>query len=79
MQFQVTTHDINQIHHNNNLFIEAILKIFPYAIYIFKVKSQQQEHQNNARNLFKVKSVFIVNFEQISHIILMFPLLTLNK
>ena len=21
MQFQVTTHDINQIHHNNNLFI----------------------------------------------------------
>ena len=55
------------------------------------VQIQQWKHQNNLWNLFKVNnkaperhrsSVFIIKFEQISHIglvILMFPLLTLNK
>ena len=60
------------------------------------VKSQQWKHQNNNWNLFKVNnkdttttsmasswcsSLFIVNFEQISHIVLVFPflILTLNE
>ena len=42
------------------------------------VQSQQWKHQNNAWNLFK-SGVFIINFEQISHIPLVFPLLNLNK
>ena len=51
---------------------------------------QQWRHQNNVWNLFKVinkdtrmtswrrSDVFIVNFEQISHIVMVFPLLILN-
>ena len=50
---------------------------------------QQGKQQNNGWNLFKVNikdtrttsfsGVFIVHFEQISHIILVFSLLALNK
>ena len=36
-------------------------------------QSQQWKHQNNVQKLFKV------NFEQTLHIVLVFPLLTLNK
>ena len=53
------------------------------------VQSQQSKHRNNVWDLFKVNhedtdtneviDVFIVNFGQISHIALVFPLLTLNK
>lgn len=55
------------------------------------VQSQQWKHRNIVWNLFKVKrktpeqrqrrrfAVFIINFEQIPHFILMFLLLTLNK
>ena len=51
---------------------------------------QQWRHQNNVWNLFKVinkdtrmtswrrSDVFIVNFEQISRIVMVFPLLILN-
>ena len=51
---------------------------------------QQWRHQNNVWNLFKVinkdtrmtswrrSDVFIVNFEQMSHIVMVFPLLILN-
>ena len=44
-------------------------------------QSQQQKYQNNVWNLLKFSRsvVFIVNFEQISHIFLMFLLLTWNK
>ena len=49
------------------------------------MQSQQRKQQNNVWNLFKVNlkdlidDVFIVNVGQISRIILVFPLLTLNK
>ena len=49
------------------------------------VQSQLWKHQNNVYKLFKVNNintrtgVFIVNFEQILLIVLVFPLLTLNK
>ena len=55
------------------------------------VQSQQWRHQNNVRNLVKVKNketrmtsvtssdVIIVNFDQILKIILMSPLLTFSK
>ena len=53
------------------------------------VQSQHSKHRNNVWDLFKVNhedtdtneviDVFIVNFRQISHIALVFPLLTLNK
>ena len=54
------------------------------------VQSQQQKHQNNVWNLFKVNNkvkgttaitffCFIVNFEQISRIVLVFLLFILNK
>ena len=55
------------------------------------VQSQKRKHQSNMWNLLKVNNkdakttsvmpfgVFIVNFEQISHIVLVVPLLTLNK
>ena len=55
------------------------------------VQSQQWKHQNDMWNLWKVNKktaeqrhwrrsdVFIVNFEQISHILQVFLLLTLNK
>ena len=57
----------------------------------FLVKSQSWKHQGNVWNLFKLETetserhhwrrsgVFILNFEQILHITLVFPLLTLNK
>ena len=56
------------------------------------VRSQQWKQQNKVSNLFKVNNkdnrmtsltsfwwLIIVNFEQISHFLLVFPLLTLNK
>ena len=46
------------------------------------VQSQQWKHQNNVWNLFKVNlrsGVFVANFEQISQIVLVFSLLTINK
>ena len=53
------------------------------------VQNQQSKHRNNMWNLLKVNhedtdtseviDVFIVNFGQISHIALVFPLLTFNK
>ena len=55
-------------------------------------QSQQRKHQNNVWKLFKVNTrkrpegrqqrrsgVFSVNFKRISHIVLVSPLLTLNK
>ena len=52
---------------------------FPAKLY---VQSQQWKHQNNVWNLFKVNlrsGVFVANFEQISQIVLVFSLLTINK
>ena len=52
---------------------------FPANLY---VKSQQWKHQNTVWNLFKVNlrsGVFVVNFEQISQIVLVFSLFTINK
>ena len=56
------------------------------------IQSEQQKHHNIVWNVFKVNKtlerrhceqqsllIFNVNFEQISHIVLMLPLLTLNK
>ena len=53
------------------------------------IQNQQSKHRNNVWDLLKVNhedtdtneviDVFIVNFGQISHIALVFPLLTLNK
>ena len=54
------------------------------------VQSQQWKRQNNVWNLLKFANkdtrtttltscVFLINFEQISHNVLVFPLLTLNK
>ena len=46
----------------------------PAGIYLFKLSN------GNTKKLWKIYSgVFIVNFEQISHIILVFSLLILNK
>ena len=53
-----------------------------YPIVISIVQSQKWEHQNNVWNQFKVNSrsgVFVVNFEQISHIVLVFLLQSLSK
>ena len=56
-----------------------------------RVQIQQWKHQGNVCNLFKVNckdtsmlswsrsGVSIVNSEQVSHIVLLFPLFTLNK
>ena len=44
--------------------------------HVKSVYSEQLRHQNEVIDVF---CVFIVNFEQLSHIVLMFPLLTLNK
>ena len=52
---------------------------FPANLY---VQSHQWKHQNNVWNLFKVNlrsGVFVANFEQISQIVLVFSLLTINK
>ena len=52
---------------------------FPANLYL---QSQQWKHQNNVWNLFKVNlrsGVFVANFEQISQIVLVFSLLTINK
>ena len=51
------------------------------------ISSQQWKQQNNARNIFKdnnkdtrtTTGVFVVNVEDVLHIALLFPLLTLNK
>ena len=47
------------------------------------VKSQQWKHQSNMQSHFKVNNnhtrMTSFNFDQISHIFLVFPLLTLNK
>ena len=52
------------------------------------VHSQQSKHQSNVENLFKESvqrrqwrrsGLFTFNFEQILYIVLVFPLLTLNK
>ena len=67
--------------------ISEIQKMFQFWKHVpsrhLLVQSQQGKHSNNVWNLFKVNnkdnSVFIVNFEQISRIVLVFSLLTLNK
>ena len=60
---------------------------------LFIQTQQWKQHQDNALNLFEVSNkhtkdgrttslisfVFIIKFEKISHIVLVFPLLTLNK
>ena len=53
----------------------------PIPIWHLIAQSQQQKYQKNVWNLLKFSRsvVFIVNFEQISHIFLMFLLLTWNK
>ena len=58
----------------------------PTGIYLFKVNNgntrtmcEQLFKVNNKDNRMTSSDVFIVNFEQISHINLLFPLLTLNK
>ena len=43
------------------------------------VQSKQSRHQKNVRNLLNVSAVVIINFEQISAIILVFPFLALNQ
>ena len=50
----------------------------PADIYLFKVINRK--HQNNVWNLLKVRAAFFfINFEQTSHIVLVFPLITLNN
>ena len=57
------------------------LTCFPSGIYLFKAN----DGKTNVQNLSKVQrqwrrsGVLIVNFEQISRVVLFFPLLTLNK
>ena len=43
-----------------------------------RVQSYQQRHQKNVLDIVQV-GLFVVNLEQISHIILVFPLSTLYK
>ena len=64
---------------------------YPVGIYLFKAAISIAEHQNNVRNMFKVKKediittlisrsgVFIINLEQALYIVLVFLLLILNK
>ena len=53
----------------------AIINLFDYSanIYLFKVSNR------NNRNTWRHSGVFIVNFENISHLFLVLLLLTLNK
>ena len=63
--------------------------IDPAGIYLFKVNNGNTRAMCESCSKLKVKTperrqwshsgVFIVNFEQISHIVLVFPLLVLNK
>ena len=72
--------DFNKISENYAT-IGQMVECFLADIYLL-TQSQQLKHQNNVWNLLKVNSlsgVIIFNFEQVSHTVLMFPLLTLNK
>ena len=74
---------------SRDIFIQMFCLIFPDDIYLFKVnnanirpvcsklaiKTSERRHWRHWRR----SDLFIVNFEQISHIVLVFPLLTLNK
>ena len=62
-----------------------IIKMTPiyYPVGIF-VQSQQWKHKTHGVKLYSKLAIqysvpIVVNFEQISHIVLVFPLLTLNK
>ena len=65
-----------------------IITMSPYGIYLFKVNRNNRAIckicskltiKTPERSLSHCSGVFIVNFEQISHNILVFPLLTFNK
>ena len=52
----------------------------PAGIYFCKVNKENTKIVSNLFNIFDiVLSYFNANFEQISHIVLVFPLLNLNK
>ena len=63
--------------------------LFPAGIYLFKVNNGNTRTTCETCSKLTIKipkrrhcrrsGVFIVNFEHISHIVLVFPLLTLNK
>ena len=67
----------------------ALIRPVPADIHLFKVNDQSDRAMGKICSKLTIKTpkrrqwrrsgVFIVNFEQISHIVLGFPLLTLNK
>ena len=56
-------------------------RIFGILVYLLKVSSGNMLKFNNkdTRMTWRCSGVFIVNFEQVLHVVLMFPLLNLNK
>ena len=69
------------------LFFSYCIAINPTNIYLFKVNNRNTkkseicskltiEHQNDVRRLF---GVFIANFEHISHLFLVFPIVVISK
>ena len=69
--------------HNSSLLCSG-LQHLPVQILIMEAREQQQacskliKNTPERRHVFR-SGVFIVNFEHISHLVLMFLLLTLNK
>ena len=59
---------------------------FPASIYLFKVNNENTKTMREICSKLTINTsvrrgfaVFIVNFEQVSHIVLVFPLLNLKK
>ena len=67
----------------------ALTRIYPAGIYLLKVNNKNTRTRyeicskltikTSERRQWRRSGVFIVNFKHISHLVLVFPLLTLNK
>ena len=65
----------------NVLTLQIILRNYPANIYLFKVNNRNSRKRCEICSKLTIKTpgVFIVNFKHISHLFLLFLLLTLNK
>ena len=65
----------------NVLTLQIILRNYPANIYLFKVNNRNNRKRCEICSKLTIKTpgVFIVNFKHISHLFLLFLLLTLNK
>ena len=71
----------------NEVFLSKITVVFPVGIYLLKVNTRNTRTRCEICSKLTIKTperrwhrsgVFIVNFEHISHLVLVFLLLTLN-